>query len=71
MSSIHSGELSHIGIITIACSWTFTLLAFISLYLFVNTRRVQRKKDGIALEVDDFILITAFILTVLLVAQIT
>ena len=67
MSSAISGEYSNIAIITIVLSWTFTLLAFLSLLLLFYARHTL----AIILGADDIVLIVAFVLIVLLVSQTT
>ena len=67
MSSLTSRTDPNISIITITCSWVFTALATLSLGLMVWARRLTNCRLG----ADDYILIVAFIITIVLVVQIT
>ena len=69
MSFEASGENSAIGFITILCGWGFTSIALASIIFLILARRLHH--GHYSLEVDDILLITAFIFTVLLISQTT
>ena len=55
------------GRVALVCIWTFTPLAIISVGLMVWARRLKK----LALGVDDYMLISAFLITVVLIIQVT
>ena len=57
----------NLGLITLVCSWTFTPLATIAIGLMLWSHHLTR----IPLRIEDYMLISAFFTTVVLVVQIT
>lgn len=61
-SASEMANVTHEGIVTIACSWTFTLLALLSLWAVHLARR--RQPDTMRL--DDLLVYFAFLCSVIL-----
>ena len=57
----------NIALITIACSWTFLVIALFGVILLLWVRRIQKLRLG----PDDYVIIIAFAATVALIAQTT
>ena len=55
------------GRTTIICSWIFTVFAILAMGLMPPARRIQNRKLGL----DDYMIIIAFVITLVLVAQTT
>ena len=56
--------MSNLGRATLACIWIFTPLATIAVDLMIWARRLA----SVALRVDDYMLISAFLITLVLIA---
>lgn len=67
MAFSNSQTLSNIALITIICGWIFTVMAMLALGLLFWARRIQSQGLGC----DDWILTTAFVISLALVAQTT
>lgn len=57
----------NIALITIACSWTFLVLALLCVSLLLWVRRIKKSRLGL----DDYVILVAFAATVALIAQTT
>ena len=57
----------NIALVTIACSWTFLIIALLSVSLLLWDRRIRKLR----LDADDYVIILAFAATVALIAQTT
>ncbi|MCJ1295696.1 hypothetical protein MMC34_007260 [Xylographa carneopallida] len=67
MSFSTTSQESNIGAVTIICGWVLSGLATIAVSLMIWARRLCLVRLG----ADDYILITAYIMTIVLVAQTT